>query len=311
MKRSKRIGSSTRPSRSRPRKRQTIGELRELQRLMASAVMRPLSPAHGMQLRWIDGKPTQAIVAGFIKPNARLTSFERLEIYNRQYWYRVIDCFFDDYPGLRAVLGQRRFLKLTLAYLERHPSTRFTLRDLGQYLIDFIQNEPTWTRPHQGLALEMARLEWAHIEAFDQEARPSLRLDSLPGRAPSEIFLRLQPHITLLTLNHALDDFLISLHRNTGLRNEASNAVESSRKISGPRVVCPRSRRAIHLAVHRHKNRVYYKRLKPAQHEVLSALQNGSSLEVALQNTSTAVNPLQIRQWFQDWSVLGWFWVEK
>ena len=310
MKRSKRIDSSPSPSRSRPRKRQTVGELRELQRLMASAVMRPLSAAHGMQPRWIDGKPTQEVVARFIKPNARLTSFERLEIYNRQYWYRIIDCFFDDYPGLRAVLGPRKFLKLTRAYLERHPSTRFTLRDLGQYLVDFIQDEPAWTRPHQELALEMARLEWSHIEAFDQEARPSLRLDSLAGLAPSEIFLRLQPHITLLTLNHALDDFLISLHRNTGLRNEASNAVESTRKTSGPRLVCPRSPQPIRLAVHRHKNRVYYKRLKPAQYEVLFALQNGSSLEAALQKTSEALSPRQIRQWFQDWSVLGWFWAE-
>ena len=242
MKRSKRIGSSTRPKPSRPRKRQTIAELRALQRLMAAAVMRPLTEAQGMQPRWTDGRATQAVVAKFIKPNTRLTSFERLEIYNRQYWFRIIDCFFDDYPGLRAVLGERKFLKLTLAYLERHPSTRFTLRDLGQYLIDFTQEEPVWTKPRQELALEMARLEWSHIEAFDGLDHPPLRLDALAGRAPSKIFLRLQPYITLLTLNHPLDEFLISLHRSTGLRNEASNAVENSRKKSEPRIACPRAR---------------------------------------------------------------------
>ena len=27
-----------------------------------------------------------------------------LEIYNRQYWFRVLDCLYDDYPGLRAIL---------------------------------------------------------------------------------------------------------------------------------------------------------------------------------------------------------------
>lgn len=311
MKRSKRIGSFKNPKPSRPRKRQTIGELRALQRLMASAVMRPLTSGQGMQPRWTDGRVTQAVIAKFIKPNDRLTSFERLEIYNRQYWFRVIDCFFDDYPGLRAVLGERKFLKLTLAYLERHPSTRFTLRDLGQYLINFIHDQPVWTKPRHALALEMARFEWAHIEAFDGEARPALRLEALAGLSPSRIFLRLQPHITLLVLNYPLDDFLISLHRNTGLRNEASNAVESDRRIAGPRLTCSRSRKPIHLAVHRHHNRVYYKRLKPAQHEVLLALQNGASLEEALQATSAAITPRQIQQWFQDWAVLGWFWVEE
>ena len=311
MKRSKRIGSSARSSQSRPRKRQTIEELRSLQRLMASAVMRPLTPAQGTQPRWIDGRATKEVAASFIKPNERSTSFDRLEIYNRQYWFRVIDCFFDDYLGLRAVLGQQKFLKLTLAYLERHPSTRFTLRDLGQYLIGFIKSEPMWTKPRQQLALEMARLEWAHIEAFDEESRPPLRLEDLAGRKPSEIFLRLQPHITLLVLNYPLDDFLISLRRNTGLRNEASNAVESSRKTGGKRLVCPRSRRPVHLAVHRHRNRVYYKRLKPAQYEILFALQNGSSLEEALQATSRNIVPRRIQQWFEDWSILGWFWLEK
>ena len=278
---------------------------------MAAAVMRPLNSRQGMQSRWVDGRATKEVVSRFIKPNTRLTSFERLEIYNRQYWFRVIDCFFDDYPGLRAVLGERKFLKLTLAYLEQHPSTRFTLRDLGQYLIDFIQNEPVWTKPRQELALEMARLEWSHIEAFDGEAHRPLRIDALAGRAPSKIFLRLQPYLTLLTLNHPLDDFLISLHRSTGLRNEASNAVESSRKTSGPRVACHRSRQPIHLAVHRHQNRVYYKRLKPAQYGVLFALQNGASLDKALQATSTAITPRQIQQWFEDWSILGWFWMEE
>lgn len=264
-----------------------------------------------MRPRWLDGRTTKEIAADFIEPNKRLTSFERLEIYNRQYWFRVIDCFFDDYPGLRAVLGQQKFLKLTLGYLDRHPSTRFTLRDLGQYLIGFIKSEPMWTKPRQELALEMARLEWAHIEAFDGEARPPQRLEALADRKPSEIFLHLQPHITLLTLNHPLDDFLISLHRNTGLRNEASNAVESIRKTGGPRLACPRSRQPIRLAVHRHRNRVYYKRLKPAQYEILFALQNGSSLDDALRLRSIMMSPHQIQRWFQDWTVLGWFWLEE
>ena len=58
-----------------------------------------------MQKRWIDGRPMEEAAADFIKPNDRLSSFERLEIYNRQYWFRVLDCLWDDYPGLRAVLG--------------------------------------------------------------------------------------------------------------------------------------------------------------------------------------------------------------
>ena len=73
----------------------------------------------------------KSVASGFIKPNDRLTSFERLEIYNRQYWFRLRDCFNDDYTGLRAILGDRRFERMAVAYLERHPSECFTLRNLG------------------------------------------------------------------------------------------------------------------------------------------------------------------------------------
>ena len=85
-------------------------QLKELQSLMAGAVFRPLTAQDGMQSKWRDGRAMADVADSFIKPNDRLTSFDRLEIYNRVYWFRVLDCLYDDYPGLRAVLGlaQRR-----------------------------------------------------------------------------------------------------------------------------------------------------------------------------------------------------------
>ena len=42
----------------------------------------------------------------FIKPNDRLTSFERLQLYGRMYWFRLYDAIRDDCPGLMAALGE-------------------------------------------------------------------------------------------------------------------------------------------------------------------------------------------------------------
>ena len=85
----------------RHRKRQSFDELRALQRLALKAITRPLAPGDRMQRTWEDGRPTREVVEAFIKPNDRVTSLERLEIYNKQYWFRVLDCLHDDYPGLR------------------------------------------------------------------------------------------------------------------------------------------------------------------------------------------------------------------
>src|SRR6202795_732110 len=132
-------------------------KLLELQRTMARAVMQPLTFTERMQRTAPDGQPMRAYAADFIKPNDRLTSFERLEIYNRQYWFRLKDCFYDDYPGVRTVLGKSRFERLACEYLRRHPSESFTLRNLGRRLVGFLEAEPEWAGPEVGLVLDMAR----------------------------------------------------------------------------------------------------------------------------------------------------------
>ena len=61
--------------------------------------MTPLTPNERMRRLAPDGRPMRRVAAGFIKPNDRLTSFERLEIYNRQYWFRILSGFAEALPG--------------------------------------------------------------------------------------------------------------------------------------------------------------------------------------------------------------------
>jgi hypothetical protein len=275
--------------------------------------MRPLARGDAMQARWADGSSMKKVTAGFIKPNDRLTSFERLEIYNRQYWFRLKDSFHEDYPGLRAVLGDRRFEQLAVEYLTRFPSESFTLRNLGRHLVAFLEAEPRWTGPRHQLVLDMARLEWAHIEAFDNEARPPLKTGALAGLDAGQLRLKLQPHITLLQLHYEVDDFLIALKHSAGLRNEASNALGQRRRGNRTNAKLTIKRNPIDLAVHRHADGVYYKRLQPGQFRLLRAFQRGSTLEKAcaslMKSQATPDGKLAARlsQWFEDWATLGWF----
>jgi len=58
--------------------------LLSIQRDMARAVMMPLTPSERMRNAGPDGQSQRKVANAIIKPNDRLTSFERLEIYNRQ-----------------------------------------------------------------------------------------------------------------------------------------------------------------------------------------------------------------------------------
>jgi hypothetical protein len=291
-------------------------ELKALQSLMATAVLRPLTENDGMQPRWIDGRKTSDLASAFIKPNDRLTSFDRLEIYNRVYWFRVLDCLYDDYPGLRAVLGERKFMKLITAYLAKYPSASFTLRNLGSRLEKFLRDEPRWIAPRVELALDMARFEWAQVVAFDDEAKPAITPDDVLDARPEKLRLGLQPYLSLLELNYEVDEFLLAVKKSesAALRSEASNTFEAMPHSSGrgKRIRLPKRKR-IHLAVHRHDNELYYKRLDPEGFVILEALRSGASVDEAclrgLASTKrTGVDwSEEIKAYFNNWASLGWF----
>jgi hypothetical protein len=284
----------------------TATGLRAFQRLMQGALTRPLAPGDRMQRRWTDGRPMAEVVAEFIKPNDRLTAFDRLEIYNRMYWYRLIDCFYDDNPGLRAALGDARFNRLALAYLAKHPSRSFTLRNLGSQLAEFIRRSPRWTAPRTALALDIARFEWAQTVAFDAAVRPVLTAADLGRANPARLRLDLQPYVMLLALNHPVDLYVLAVKKRDSLRAETSNATTSARPVGGSRSVARPRRARTWIAVHRVDNRVYYKRLEAPAYKILVALREGQPLARAVAAGGRGVTAQQVQDWFALWTQLGW-----
>src|SRR5580704_14572034 len=194
--------------------------LGELQKRAAAAIMAPLTASDGMAAKW------RGEADALIKPNSRLAPIERLEIYSRSYWFRLLDCLYDDFPGLCAALGQRTFNRLSRAYLTERPSESFTLRNLGAGLETWLRAHPKYAGRHFHLALDMVRLEWAHIEAFDGEARKPLEPEDLLELGP-ELRLSLQPHVTLLELNYPVDDLRIAVNERVEEHNSASNTARS------------------------------------------------------------------------------------
>ncbi len=280
---------------------------------MGSVLFRPLTCANNMQRTAPAGGSMRDYVASFVKPNDRLTSFERLEIYNRQYWFRVLDCLHDDLPGLRTLLGQKKFTRLCEAYLTELPSESWTLRNLPNRLVEFIENHPPLTAPRTGAAADMARFEWAQTLAFDEACYPAMKVDDLLGNDAEKLQLGFQPYLTLLELNHAVDEFALAAKRGQqGLRGEASNAQDSAReRIAVKRLKEPAPGR-IRIAVHRFENSIYYKRLEPEAFRILTSLRNGATLAAAIGSAlSTADSSREwaatVRGWFENWAALGWF----
>ena len=297
-----------RPPKHAPRRIASTADLRGFQRMMATAVTRPLTAGDGLQPRWIDGRPMEEVAAEFVKPNDRLTAFERLQLYGRMYWFRLFDAIRDDCPGLMSALGDRAFDRLAQAYLERCPSRSFTLRDLCSRLERFILGNPRLTAPRTALAAEIARFEWAQTVAFDGEAREVVPASRLAATPPARLRLGLQPYVTLLDLRYPVDAYLIRVKRRDALRSEASNtpSAEADRRPAPRRAALPRPARTL-VAVHRLNDRLYYKRLEPEAFRILSALARGRTLSQAVAAGGPGATPGRVRRWFKVWMALGWF----
>ncbi len=284
-----------------------------LQRAVARAVMQPLTASERMRRTAPGGERMSAYAARYIKPNDRLTSFERLEIYNRQYWFRVLGSMAEDFPGLRAILGQRRFEEMCRAYLAECPSRSFTLRNLGARLEVWLRQNPKWIRGKQSLALDMVRLEWADIEAFDGKAEPALRPEDLNGSSARGLRLRVQPYVQVLELQYPVDDLALEIREDNNPADFASNALTERRKNTRVRGVATLEPKQIFLVVHRMDFSVYFRRIEREEFALLSALRSGKTIAraVALAFRRSSVPEFDragyVRLRFQTWATLGWF----
>ncbi|HEX5235877.1 MAG TPA: DNA-binding domain-containing protein [Silvibacterium sp.] len=286
--------------------------LLELQRRVAAAILHPLTRSETMPRRRRDGASNQREAEALIRPNDRLSSFERLEIYNRQYWFRLYSAFEEDFPGLKAVIGNAKFETLMRDYLTECPSTSFTLRNLGSRLEEWLLAHPEHLEPRRQLAMDMARLEWAHIEAFDSGEEELLDPDDLMD-IDDDSRIRLQPHLRVLELHYPVDDLLIQLRSEDGSGDASSNNASVARTTKHVRRVTMLEPEEIFVAVHRHANTVYYKRMHGEDYRLLKALLGGEPLgraiELAFEGSALADEEREkfLQSAFALWAKMGWF----
>ncbi len=140
------------------------------------------------------------IAAEIIKPGPELSAAERLELYHRQYWFRILDSLAEDFPVLRRMAGDALFWELIEAYLLERPSQSFTLRHLGEAFADHIGNSHQLDENRRECFGAIARIEYAFMKCFEcgQSALPEA--EDLAGSV-----IELQEHVQLLRLPYPAD----------------------------------------------------------------------------------------------------------
>jgi hypothetical protein len=265
------------------------GSLAELQ-LWMTRLLR-----HGKNLA-NDPEMAEAALRHFCG-NDRVSPAEQIEIYREQFWLRHIGSLIEDFPGICGVLGQDDWQKLAESYLSSFVPVGFSLRDLGAGLPAHVLSADFL--PHQTLVYDMARLEWAYIEAFDAPDTPTLDADhlaTLDDSAWENARITLADSLRLLELDYPVAD----------LRRALRTAENSETPVAIPEA------KRTHLVVYRRELRLWDKEVEPEAFALLTALASDVPLVQAVNQVLSQFPEAEARiadqvgDWFLRWGKLGW-----
>lgn len=239
------------------------GALAALQRRLSQLVT---APEGVTALLEAEGDAEGRSLVTWLADDARLPAARRLDVYANAYFARIHDCLKEDYAALHAALDDDGFHDLVTAYLMLHPSRRPSLRFAGAALPDFLAADPAADpfRRRWPWASDLARLEWALVDAFDALDTEPLRRDDLahvPAEHWPQLRLRLRPSVQLLSLAWPVH----AMHR----------AWEQGRPVSGPAAT-----RDVVVCIWRRSERVHFRALTPPEAELLEAVHAGAPFGV-------------------------------
>ncbi len=150
--------------------------------------------------RRLGGAAADPMLLAAVEPSATLDPDGRLGIYADAYFWRLHGVLRDDYPKVASVLGADALETLARDYLAAHPSDNPSARHFGRRFADFLD-----ARADAAPFLpDLARLEWARVDAFDAPDAPVLAAADLRTVAPEDWpGLRFVPTPSLTVLRSA------------------------------------------------------------------------------------------------------------
>lgn len=283
--------------------------LKTIQNWFGSIISRPIDENNRIQPFAPSGKSIVDEAAEYIAASPTLKPYERMQIYNQQYWWRLLNVLHDNFPFLTRLFGYQDFnQEIGFPYLSKYPPNHWSLNVLGDRLPRWISEE--YTLPDQQLVYNVAILDSAFCVSFSIPSFAPLDPSKILSEGGTDQLLSttlyLQPYIFLFQWNYNLLDF-----REQFLKE----SVEFWLNNDFPPILQDRTYSFI---LHRDQhNTLYWKEISTAEYFLMTIFQSGATIETACERLERenpslcqeATDHLQL--WFQDWASSGWLTTEK
>lgn len=228
-----------------PIKKSQLKELEELQKWFGEAISKPLPQEYEVNPLKKSKPSLEAEANGILNSKGGFSGFDRLGIYNQQYWFRLITIMQGEYSCLVHIMGLKNFNQLVIQFLGSNPPASPYLAELDLGFAQFVTEyfgapelvgqskleENTRTKYLQALGFDRA-----FSKAIDAQAGKSVfNFSKVNGVPAVEIALSqkivLSPHVSVLHLDYDFATYRLLCSQDESLTAEFDLIPNSSNVI--------------------------------------------------------------------------------
>lgn len=253
----------------------------------ANSQMNPISPS---------GRSMTEEALDYITSGPVLRADQRIEIYNQQYWWRLLNALHENLPLTTRLFGYQDFNEsLAKPYLVKYPPQHWSLNFLADRFPQWIQEE--YYASDRELILHVAEIDWAFNVCF---VAPQFPID---GQAEK---LQTQPYVQFFRLPYDLFQFRKEFLLQTPEyweENEFPSLHHFEADSPG------------HFVLYRNSyNNIVHEKIEASEFTVLEYVRKGISLDDLCAWLETLPpesllykdSNIHLGEWFQRWTASGW-----
>lgn len=279
-------------------------KLKNTQLWFGSIIGRPIDVDSRMNPVSPSGKPMEEEAWDFISPSPTMKPADRIQLYNQQYWWRLLNAMQETFPLVTRLFGYHDFNQIiSIPYMVKYRPQDWSLSTIGDFLPQWIQEE--YSQTDKQLIYDSARIDLAYTHSFLAGQKPIIEAKNMKNGEDLEALLDkvlyLQDHVHLFEMNYDLFAF-----RTEFLKKEPNYWIEND-------FPTLKKEKRYHFVLYRTQyNDIYVKEIPPEEYQLLSLFRQGWTIDQACewlegQDKSFYEKAMQdLQQWLQEWVVLRW-----
>lgn len=278
--------------------------LKELQQWFGGIISRPFGTHSAINPITPTGEPIKKIASQYIKPSPTLRPDQRIEIYNQQYWWRLLNVLHEIFPLATRLFGYRDFnRRLGVPYLMAFPPNHWSLNHLGAYFVEWIEKH--YKGKDKQLLLQSAKIDLGFNDSFVAADEDPITGDALPDPNDSSFLLtkplRLPQSLFLYELDYDLFELRVEM-----LKHDPDYWVKNP----FPKL---RKGQKFYFVLYRNNSKLLnWKEISKGEWLLLSQFKHGYTVEAACEWLDSQEEAIQheaaenLHRWLQSWIILRW-----